>query len=98
MAAKKKPNYSTPALRAARDLRILELFVGGSSERQIAAAVDLTAARVAAIIKAELIKEAGHQRLLSDKALSIYTTRLETLLAAVWATAVGGDLKAVEVA
>lgn len=88
----------TPDDRARRDFRIMALLVAGNSEADIARAVGVTRARVNQIVKRELQGSARHQQLLSDKALAIYTTRLETLMKAVWPKVVQQDLKAIEVA
>lgn len=84
--------------RARRDFRIMALLVAGNSEADIARAVGVTRARVNQVVKRELQGAARHRQLLADQALSIYTTRLETLMKAVWPKVAQQDLKAIEVA
>lgn len=84
--------------RRRRNYRIMALFIAGNTDAEIARVVDLTPMRVHQIIKAELKNAARHHQLLSDQALAIYVTRLETLLKAVWPKVAQQDLKAVEVA
>lgn len=86
--------------RQARNTRILALFIAGWSERDIGRApgVNLTGQRVHQIIKAEMKNEVRHQQLVSDQALALYTTRLDTLLRAVWPKVAQGDLKGIETA
>jgi hypothetical protein len=79
-------------------MRILMLIIAGNSEAETARAVGVTRARVNQVVKRELQGAARHRRLLADEALSIYTTRLETLMKAVWPKVLQQDLKAVEVA
>jgi hypothetical protein len=81
----------------------MALFIAGNNEVEIARAVDLTAQRVHQIIKAELKNAARHRELLTDQALAIYVTRLETLIKAVWPVVVQREneaarLKGIEVA
>lgn len=86
------------AQRAERNRNIMALFIAGLSERDIGRRNNLTGARVHQIIKDELKKEASHQQLLTDQALSIYTARLDFLLTACWTKVRQGDLKAIETA
>lgn len=97
MANKPQPRLSRED-QAARDHKIMALFIAGHSERDIGRVVSLTGQRVHQIIKAELKNAARHHQLLNDQALAIYITRLETLIKAVWPGVAKQDLKAVEVA
>ena len=83
---------------ARRNARIMALFIAGHSEREIGRAVNLTGQRVHQIIKAELKNEARHQKLVTDQALSLYMSRLDMLLKAVWPKVAQQDLKAIETA
>jgi hypothetical protein len=76
----------------------MALFVAGNSDNEIGRLVNLTGMRVNQIIKQELKNAARHHELLTDQALAIYVTRLETLLKAVWPKVAQQDLKAIEVA
>lgn len=81
-----------------RNARIMALFIAGHSEREIGRAVNLTGQRVHQIIKVELKNEARHQKLVTDQALSLYMSRLDMLLKAVWPKVAQQDLKAIETA
>lgn len=93
-----KPPAETKEERDRRNLRIFQLFVAGHSEREIGRIVGLTGQRVHQIIKTELANASQHRELLTSEALAMYTTRLETLLTAVWPKVLKQDLKAVDVA
>lgn len=94
------PAKGTKEQRDRRNALIMQFFFAGWSEREIARhySVGLTPGRVHQIIDEEMKKLASRHDLLSDQALPMYIERLETLLKATWPKAVGGDLKAVEVA
>ena len=81
-----------------RDYRILTLFLAGNSEAEIARAMGLTGARINQIVKKELKNAGRHRRLLTDEALAVYQSRLETLIKVVWPKVAQQDLKAVEIA
>jgi len=87
------------AERERRNALILQMFLGGWSEREIGRhpSVNLTGGRVHTIIKDKLEETAKQQNLMSERALNIYVARLETLIKAAWSKAVTGDLKAIEV-
>jgi hypothetical protein len=93
----KKP-AETKEEREQRNVIIFQRFLAGHSEREIGRSVGLTGQRVHQIIQAELKNAARHRDLLTNEALAVYTTRLETLLKAVWPKVLAQDLKAVEVA
>jgi hypothetical protein len=88
----------TYAELADRDDKILRLFIGGCSEREISRSVGLTHVRVNQILRRELDATARHRALLRNEALSIHIARLETLIRAVWPAALWGDLKAIDTA
>jgi hypothetical protein len=88
----------TPEQRELRDAQILQLFIAGKSENEIAAAVDTDRSLINKLIKEQLTKTADHRKLLNNEALSVYFTRLETLIQAAWEKVEQGDLKAIEVA
>lgn len=81
-----------------RNFKIMALFMAGNSEREIGRTVGVTGQRVNQIIKAEMKNAARHHRLLTDEALGVYVTRLETLLKATWVKAMKQDLKAIDTA
>jgi hypothetical protein len=76
----------------------MALFIAGNSEKEIARAVGLTGVRVNQIIRRELKNAARHHQLLTDQALAIYTTRLETLIQRTWPGVLKQDYKAIELA
>jgi len=84
--------------RHRRNTRIMALFVAGNTESEIGRVVNLTGARVHQILKAELKNAARHRQLLTDQALAIYVTRLETLIRAAWPGVVQQDPKFIEIA
>lgn len=87
--------------REVRDGLILNLFLSGWSEREIAKhpRIALSSPRVHHIIVEQLGKAAERFGLISEKALIVYSERLEMLLKAIWNRAVGDkDPKAIEVA
>ena len=88
----------TPEQRELRNAQILQLFISGKSENEIAAAVDTDRSLINKLIKEQLNKTADHRKLLNNEALSVYVTRLETLIQAAWEKVEQGDLKAIEVA
>lgn len=84
--------------RQLRDEQILNLFIAGHSNTSIARHFNLTPARVGQILKESLKSAAPHRELMNKQALSVYVTRLETLIQAAWEKVEVGDLKAIEVA
>lgn len=92
-----KPRLSREEIDT-RNFRIFTLFVAGNSEREIGRAVGLSGGRVNTIIREELKKAGRHRRLLTDEALAVYQSRLETLIRMVWPKVAAQDLKAIEVA
>jgi len=82
--------------RERRDIKIMQMFVAGFSLREIGSRVNLTGGGVHKVVHRELKREAQHQQLASDEALSVYTKRLERLLAFAWKSASEGELKAIE--
>lgn len=86
--------------REKRNALVLQFFLAGWSEREIARhhSVKLSPAGAHKVIKGELAKLAGRHDLLSDQALPMYLERLETLFKIAFAKAATGDLKAVEIA
>jgi hypothetical protein len=104
MADEKKPRRPTlpKEEREKRDALILNLFLSGWSEREIARhqRINLTNGRVHQIIVIELDKAAKRFGLISEKALIVYSERLEMLIRAIWPKATGSekDAKSIEVA
>lgn len=96
-AVTKKP-AETKEERDQRNYLIFARFVAGQSEREIGRSVGITGQRVHQIIQAELKNGARHQKLLTDEARAVYTSRLESLLKAVWPKVLQQDLKAVAAA
>lgn len=88
----------TPEQRDLRNAQILQMFIAGKSEMEIAKAVDTDRSLVNRLLKDALKETAQHRELLSNQALSVYVTRLETLIEAAWEKVEQGDLKAIEVA
>lgn len=86
----------TRAEMTARDDKIMRLFISGCSEYEISRAVGVTRQRCHQIIRAGIERSARHHRLLDDQALTVYVSRLEVLLKAVWPKAIAGDLRAIE--
>jgi hypothetical protein len=85
--------------REERDAQILTLFLAGWPERVIAQhpRVNLSKSRTHDIIVAELDKAAKRFGLISEKALIVYSERLEMLIRAIWPKATGGDRNAKDV-
>lgn len=84
--------------RDERDGRILQLFLAGSSYKQIAAAVGLKSTEtIHKIIRRELGAAAQRRSVLLEEARSIYQERSESLLKAHWALALRGDHKSAEI-
>jgi hypothetical protein len=90
----------TPEERETRDTLILRLFLSGYSEREIAKhpRIALSPGHTHQIIVKELGKAAERFGLISEKALVVYSERLEMLLKAIWPKAMDKDTKAIEVA
>lgn len=91
----------TKEQRETRDANILQLFLSGYSEREIAKhpRIELTGARVHQIIVEQLEKAGERFGLISEKALIVYSERLEMLIRAIWNRAYAEqDPKAIEVA
>lgn len=87
--------------RDQRDQRILQLFLSGASEREIAKAplIELHPSQVHRIIVKQLEIAGERFGLISEKALIVYSERLELLIRAIWPKATGDkDPKAIEVA
>lgn len=95
---KKRGPKLTPEQRELRNAQILQLFIAGKSEMEIAKAVDTDRSLVNRMLKDALKETAQHRELLNNQALSVYVTRLETLIEAAWEKVEEGDLKAIEVA
>lgn len=98
MAADKRGPKLTPEQRELRNAQILQLFISGKSELEIAKAVDTDRSLINRLLKDCLKETAQHRELLNNQALSVYVTRLETLIEAAWEKVEEGDLKAIEVA
>lgn len=95
-----KPHLS-PEEKERRDGLILNLFLSGWTEREIAGhqRIDLSNAQVHRIIVQQLETAAERYGLISEKALIVYSERLEMLIKAIWPKAAGDkDPKAIEVA
>lgn len=85
----------SPAERAKRDARILDLFLGGATYRQIAGEVGLRSPQsVHNIVTRELKKGAERRGVLTDQAIDVYVERTEALLRANMPAALRGDYKA----
>lgn len=95
---KKRGPKLTPEQRELRNAQILQLFIAGKTEMEIAQAVDTDRSLVNRFVKDALKETAQHRELLNTQALSVYVTRLETLIQAAWEKVEQGDLKAIEVA
>lgn len=85
------------AERAARDVLVLRLWLGGSSFREIGRhpKVDLSCRGVELAIRRALTQDA-RVSVLSEHASALHVLRLQTLLRAFWPKALAGDLKAAE--
>ena len=88
----------TPEQRELRNAEILRLFIAGHSQSEISRMLDTTPETVSVNLKESLKTTAEHREILNSQALSVYVTRLESLLQAAWAKVDAGDLKAIEVA
>lgn len=97
-SATRDRKYLTNEERSRRDTLIMQMFLSGWSYKDIGrhSHVNLTYARVHAIVTKALNDSASRQALLQDKALAIYVERMEALMKATWPQAMQGDLKAVE--
>lgn len=97
-SASRDRKYLTNEERSRRDTLIMQMFLSGWSYKDIGrhSHVNLTYARVHAIVTKALNDSASRQALLQDKALAIYVERMEALMKATWPQAMQGDLKAVE--
>ena len=98
--AKRKPRVLSPAEREARNVLILDLFLAGDTQRNIAAnkQVQLTVSRVNEIIKAELDRCTRDHILRNENAMIIYLARMEMLVREALGHVNGGELRAIEVA
>ncbi len=92
------PPAMTKEEREQRNYLIFARMLAGHSEREIGAAVGLTGQRVHQILQQELKNAARHHQLLTDEALNVFVSRIETLLKAVWPKVLKQDLKAVDMA
>lgn len=100
MTVRKRAKPLTAAARAQRDELILDLFLAGHTQQQIAddQRVKLGQPRVNQIINAEL-ERAERDHILRDKnAMTIYMARMERLVRAAFDHVDDGELKAIEVA
>jgi len=100
MTVRKRAKPLTAAARAQRDQLIIDLFLAGHTQQQIAedARVKLGQHRVNQIIRAELDR-AERDHILRDKnAMTIYIARMERLVRAAFEHVDEGELKAIEVA
>ena len=93
-----KGQHLTPEQRELRDAQMLQMFISGHSENEIAKAVDTDRSLVNRVLKECLKDTARHRELLNNQALSVYVTRRETLIQAAWDKVEEGDRKAIEVA
>lgn len=84
------------AERAARDQRVLQLWIAGGSYPRIAQVVGLTGRRVEQIVKAALAAGASRRALLSEEALAVHQERFERLFGAHWSLALKGDHRSAE--
>jgi hypothetical protein len=98
MPTDKRGPKLTQEQRELRNAQILQLFIAGKSEMEIAQAVDTDRSLINRLLKDSLKETAQHRQLLTNEALSVYVTRLETLMQAAWEKVEQGDLKAIEVA
>jgi hypothetical protein len=103
MAAKRKPKPPprlTPAQREKRDNLILDLFLAGHSQRDIAAnaQVKLSHYHVGRIIRTELERATKDHILRNENAMIILLARMESLVRKALEHVETGDLKAIEVA
>jgi len=94
----KARKYLTTEQRSKRDALIMQMFLSGWSYADIGrhSHINLTHARVHAIVNKALAETAQRHALLQDKAFAIYVERMEALMKAMWPQAMQGDLKAVE--
>lgn len=105
MATKRKPAPRkptprlTPAQREKRDTLILDLYLAGYPQRDIAAnrQVKLSHYRVGEIIRAELARATKDHILRNANAMIIYLARSESLIRKALEHVNNGDLKAIEV-
>ena len=96
-AAKGQPKLTREQMRE-RDEKILRLFIGGASEREISRSSGTSPSRVHQILRREITRGNKHRELLRDQALDVYISRLDVLLRSCWTKAMAGDLKAIETA
>lgn len=99
------------AEREERNARILQLFVGGATYRQILVTLRADAAErdrpkgwalsstgaVHSIVQQELAASAARRTLLTDEALALQQERTERLFAAHWPKALQGDHRSAEI-
>jgi hypothetical protein len=90
----------TPEQREQRNTLMLSLFLSGWTEREIAKhpRIGMDPGHTHRIIVKELEKAAERFGLISEKALIVYSERLEMLLKAIWPRAMEKDPKSIEVA
>lgn len=81
--------------RARRDIRVLNLFIAGSTYKQIGdhPEINLSPAQVHRIVTRELAKAAKRREVVADEALALFIERSEALLKAHWPRALRGDYK-----
>ena len=83
--------------RAARDQRVMALFLAGESYRQIREAVGLRSlSGVHRIVQRELAGCAARRDLLTDEAFAVWQERSERLFHAHWGRALDGNYRAAE--
>lgn len=100
MTVRKRAKPLTAAARAQRDELILDLFLAGHTQQQIAedSRVKLGQPRVNQIINAELDRATHDHILRNENAMTIYMARMERLVRAAFTHVDDGELKAIEVA
>lgn len=100
MTVRKRAKPLTAAARAQRDELILDLFLAGHTQQQIAEdpRVKLGQPRVNQIINAELDRATRDHILRNENAMTIYMARMERLVRAAFTHVDDGELKAIEVA
>ena len=100
MTVRKRAKPLTAAARAQRDQLIIDLFLAGHTQQQIADddRVKLGQPRVNQIINAELERATRDHILRNENAMTIYMARMERLVRAAFDHVDEGELKAIEVA
>lgn len=84
---------STRLERARRDARVMALFIGGATYRDIGERLGMSHTNVDKVVRREMAKAAKRRDALADQALGVFIERTEALFKAHYPNALRGDYK-----